>query len=128
MLPRGRRIYIELKSGPEIVPFLGRELTKSRLRPEQVRVIAFDADVIGQLKSRLDAGYEYEPVLSLPVKNSVSKITHRDDEFKVDYFAKTFTPDDMEISKADSSGVIDPRLVGTATHLVFENVPLTQNG
>ena len=52
-VPRDKRIYIEIKSGPEIVPFLEKDLIKSRLLPEQVMIIAFDAGVIAAVKQSL---------------------------------------------------------------------------
>ena len=81
----------------------------------------FDEQLIGKLQERIDKKYRYEALLSLPVKNSVSAITHRDDEFKVDYFTKSFSVN--EIFEKPQEGV-EPRLIGTATHLVFEKLPL----
>jgi glycerophosphoryl diester phosphodiesterase len=52
-VPRDKRIYIELKSGPEIVPFLEKDLIKSRLLPQQVMIIAFDAQVLAAVKQSL---------------------------------------------------------------------------
>ncbi|MFI4913312.1 MAG: helicase-exonuclease AddAB subunit AddA [Sedimentisphaeraceae bacterium JB056] len=81
------------------------------------------AEVVSQLCKRFEARYRYEEVLSLPVKNSVSSITHRDDEFKVDYSAKSIDTVDMRFTGSESEKT-DPRLIGTATHLVFEHLDL----
>jgi ATP-dependent helicase/nuclease subunit A len=84
-------------------------------------VNADEREILKELKWRLTAEYEYQGVLELPVKNSVSGITHRDDEFKVDYFAKSI--EDVEIFVGDDENEkTDPRLIGTATHLVFEHL------
>ncbi len=85
--------------------------------------IQADSQVINVLKERLNRQYAYQGVLSLPVKNSVSKITHRDDEYKMDFFTAAIDDTDMKHTHTDSAAA-DPRTVGTATHLVFENLPL----
>lgn len=54
-IPDGKRIYIEIKSGSEILPGLFEELAKSGLKKNQVFVISFDKDVIRDFK-RKDAG------------------------------------------------------------------------
>jgi ATP-dependent helicase/nuclease subunit A len=82
-----------------------------------------DTEALKRLKQRLVSEYKYQSVLSLPVKNSVSAITHRDDEFKVDYFDRGI--DKLTCARDKNKDVdIDPRTIGTATHLVFENLPI----
>ncbi len=49
-VPDGKRVFIEVKCGPEIVPALDKALTASQLKPEQTPVIAFDSQVIAELK------------------------------------------------------------------------------
>jgi glycerophosphoryl diester phosphodiesterase len=49
-VPAGKRVFVEVKCGPEIVPLLDKALTASKLKPEQTPVIAFDARVIAELK------------------------------------------------------------------------------
>lgn len=49
-VPSGKRVFIEVKCGPEIVPELDRVLKAARLKPEQTVVIAFNADVIAATK------------------------------------------------------------------------------
>ena len=51
-IPDGKKIYIEIKSGSEILPRLFEELTRSGLKKSQVIVISFDKDVILKLKSK----------------------------------------------------------------------------
>ncbi|MES2695932.1 MAG: glycerophosphodiester phosphodiesterase family protein [Verrucomicrobiota bacterium] len=53
LVPAGRRIFVELKSGPEAVPELVRCLIRSRLNPAQVVVIAFDFEVARAAKQQL---------------------------------------------------------------------------
>ena len=49
-VPTGKRVFIEVKCGPEIVPELKRVIEASRLRPEQTAVISFSADVVAAVK------------------------------------------------------------------------------
>jgi len=51
-VPAGKAFYIEIKCGPEIVPTLLGELRTSRLKPEQITVISFNADVLREIKQR----------------------------------------------------------------------------
>ena len=52
IIPPSKRVFVELKAGPEIVmPLLGA-IDRSDLEPEQIVVIAFDADVIRTLKNK----------------------------------------------------------------------------
>jgi len=52
-VPDGKRIFIELKTGPQIVPALARVISKTTLKPEQMSVIAFNADTIAACKEAL---------------------------------------------------------------------------
>ncbi len=52
-VPACKRILIEIKCGPEIVPYLSRVLQKSRLSPAQTTVIAFDADVVKAVREQI---------------------------------------------------------------------------
>jgi glycerophosphoryl diester phosphodiesterase len=49
-VPAGKKVFVEVKCGPEIVPALDKALQASKLKPEQTPVIAFDARVIAELK------------------------------------------------------------------------------
>jgi len=50
VVPAGKRIFIEIKCGPEIVPQLQRDIAACSLKPEQIVFIAFDDDVIAAVK------------------------------------------------------------------------------
>lgn len=54
-VPKGKKLYLEVKCGPEIVPALLRDLKKGKLKKEQVVFISFDASVIRALKQRAPA-------------------------------------------------------------------------
>ncbi len=51
IVPPGKKIYLEVKCGPEIVPRLCETITQSALPPDQVVVIAFDEAVIRAFKA-----------------------------------------------------------------------------
>ena len=56
-VPEGRRIFVEIKCGPEILPVLKEQLRASRLAPQQVTIICFKAEVISAAR-RLMPEYE----------------------------------------------------------------------
>jgi glycerophosphoryl diester phosphodiesterase len=49
-VPEGRKFYIEVKCGPEIVPALLRGILESGLDASQIVVISFNSNVIRELK------------------------------------------------------------------------------
>jgi glycerophosphoryl diester phosphodiesterase len=49
-VPKGKRVFIEVKCGPEIVPELDRVLKESKVKAEQTAVISFHAPVIDAVK------------------------------------------------------------------------------
>lgn len=50
-VPAGKRVFIEVKCGPEIVPELDRVLKADKLKPEQTAIISFSADVVAASKN-----------------------------------------------------------------------------
>ena len=55
-VPEGKKIYIEVKCGVEIIPALLEAIGRSGLEPEQIVVISFHAPVIRELKAKA-SGY-----------------------------------------------------------------------
>ena len=51
-VPEGKRIYIEVKCGAEIMPSLLEEIKKSGLKPEQIAVISFKHEVLQEFKAK----------------------------------------------------------------------------
>ena len=49
-LPPHRKVYVEVKCGPEIVPEMIHQLEASGFPPEQTPVICFNADVVAAVK------------------------------------------------------------------------------
>ena len=54
-VPHGKRFFIELKTGPEIVPPLVEDLAAWRGDPALLTIIAFDADTVAACKRALPA-------------------------------------------------------------------------
>ncbi|HUG91891.1 MAG TPA: glycerophosphodiester phosphodiesterase, partial [Planctomycetaceae bacterium] len=52
-IPDGRRLFIEIKCGPEIVPELKRELDAARKDPRQTAVIGFSLETVAAVKREL---------------------------------------------------------------------------
>src|SRR5262245_15219893 len=49
-VPAGKKVFVEVKCGPEIVPELDRVLKASRLEPKQTPVISFNFGVVAAVK------------------------------------------------------------------------------
>lgn len=52
IVPEGKKIYLEIKCGEEIIPELIRQLEQSDKPPEETPVICFQAAVIAEVKQR----------------------------------------------------------------------------
>ena len=52
-IPDGKRLLIEIKCGPEIVPFLETALKKSGKKPEQTPVIGFSLETVQAVKKQM---------------------------------------------------------------------------
>ncbi|WP_411846143.1 glycerophosphodiester phosphodiesterase [Roseibacillus persicicus] len=51
-VPVGKKIFIEIKTGPEMVAPLQKALARCQLKPEQIVVISFDASFVTAWKKR----------------------------------------------------------------------------
>ena len=52
-VPDGKNIFIEIKCGPEIIPYLVKEIQESDLKTDQVRMICFNEEVIKAFKETM---------------------------------------------------------------------------
>jgi len=52
-IPNGKRLFIEIKCGPEAVPALVHAIERAGKRPEQTVIISFNADALAEAKKRL---------------------------------------------------------------------------
>jgi glycerophosphoryl diester phosphodiesterase len=53
IIPKGKRLYIEVKCGPEIMPELKRVLAEAKLAPNQTPIISFSTAVVAAAKKDL---------------------------------------------------------------------------
>ncbi len=67
-IPDGSRCFIELKTGPEVVPALTKVIAASGKRPEQLAIISFNADSIAEAKRKLPQHQAYWIVSVKPDK------------------------------------------------------------
>lgn len=67
-VPEGKKIFVEVKCGAEIVPKLLEDLAKSGLKAEQIVVISFKDDVVAEVR-RLRPDYRANWLTSLKEKN-----------------------------------------------------------
>lgn len=58
-IPRGRRLFIEIKSGPETIAPLAADLRRSRVKPAQIAIIGFDLRVMRLAKRALPCAAVY---------------------------------------------------------------------
>jgi glycerophosphoryl diester phosphodiesterase len=56
-VPNGKNLFVEVKCGPEIIPYLIKEIKMSGLKMDQVRLICFDKEVIKVFKETMP-GYK----------------------------------------------------------------------
>ena len=52
-IPDGKKIFVEVKCGKEIIPYLVKEIGKSKLKTEQVVLICFKQEVVKAFKKAL---------------------------------------------------------------------------
>jgi glycerophosphoryl diester phosphodiesterase len=52
-VPRGKRTFLDVKAGPQIVPALAAEIAASHIPDERVAIIAFDSAVIAAAKKAM---------------------------------------------------------------------------
>lgn len=69
-IPDGARCFIELKTGPEVVPALTKVIAASGKRPEQLAIISFHADSIAEAKRKLPQHQAYWIVSVKPDKKT----------------------------------------------------------
>ncbi len=82
---------------------------------------------LAQIKKSLARQYRFGDVYDLPAKTSVTQLTHRDDEYiKLDYSRALDRQPAALISPEPALTVtIEPRLLGTATHLIISQLDLS---
>ena len=79
-----------------------------------------------QIKKSLNWQYRFGDAPILPAKSSVTQLTHRSDEYiKFDYSRALDRRPAALVAEQDLRGRVEPRLIGTATHLVVSHLDLS---
>lgn len=98
-VPAGKRVFIEVKCGPEIVPELDRVLKASKLKPEQTAVISFSADVVAAAKKARPDLQAYWIVSLAPKKQkprNAEELIEKAKAIKADGLDLSATPDILD--------------------------------
>ncbi|MCW1887575.1 glycerophosphodiester phosphodiesterase [Luteolibacter flavescens] len=110
-VPAGKKIYVEVKCGPEIVPAMMEDLAASGLKDEQIVIISFQAPVIAEVK-KVKPAYKACWLASfgkdLPLNPGTDKVLATLRDIKADGFS----------SKADAR--LDAAFVKTIQDAGFE--------
>jgi len=86
-----------------------------------------ESKLLSQIKKSLSWRYKHSDAMVLPAKQSVTQLTHRNDEYvKFDY-SRVLERKPRAVITAEAS-LIEPqgRLIGIATHLVISQLDLTK--
>jgi len=82
------------------------------------------AKLLLEVKRSLAWRYRFGDAPLLPAKQSVTQLTHRDDEYvRIDY-SRALERRPKAVLSAGSAELVDGRLIGTATHLVISQLDL----
>ena len=83
--------------------------------------------LFSQIKKSLDWQYRFGDAPYLPAKSSVTQLTHRSDEYvKFDYSRALDRRPAVLVAEQDLSGRVEPRLIGTAAHLIISQLDLSE--
>ncbi|MHC5087586.1 MAG: hypothetical protein ACYSN9_07225, partial [Planctomycetota bacterium] len=77
------------------------------------------------IKQNLAWQYDFTDVTQTPAKLSVSELTHRDDEFSAATVQRAFSQTPSVLQGGPIGGKPDAMALGSATHLVFEQIDLS---
>jgi ATP-dependent helicase/nuclease subunit A len=103
------------------------KLTRSPVASKKARSKRKEPKLFAQVKKSLDWKYRFGDVYNLPAKNSVTQLTHSSDEYiKSDYSrALDRLPGVLIEEESALTRPVEPRLLGTAAHLVISRLDLT---
>ena len=117
----------ELRQLSEFVLKLRAEkLTRSPVASKKTRAKRKVSKLYAQVKKSLDWRYRFGETYKIPAKNSVTQLTHSSDEYvKLNYsLALDRKPRTLIKEEPALTKHVEPRLIGTATHLVISQLDL----
>jgi len=102
------------------------KLIRSQTASKKTRSKRKESKLFTQVKKSLDWKYRFGDVYNLPAKNSVTKLTHSSDEYiKPDYSRVLDRLPGVLVEKEfPLTRPVEPRLLGTATHIVISQLDL----
>ncbi|MEK6262789.1 MAG: glycerophosphodiester phosphodiesterase [Planctomycetota bacterium] len=98
-IPDGKRLFIEVKCGAEVIPELVRELKEAGKKPEQTAIIGFSADAMAAVKQALPTLEVYWVVNIKPDPKSDKKPLTVDELIAT---AKRIKADGLDLSACDA--------------------------
>jgi len=124
------RLYnqADLRKLSDLVIELKKEKLKRRfVSSKQSGSKQADKKLLEIVKSSLNRRYPFGDSPKLPAKTSVTALTHRSDEYSRPDYSKAFDrrPSAVISTEKGAVKIFEPRLIGTATHLVISRLDLT---
>ena len=84
------------------------------------------SELLTRIKESLSRRYQFGDSPSIPAKTSVTALTHRNDEYiKFDYSGTLDRRPHALTAEPQTIDILEPRLKGTASHLVISRLDLT---
>jgi ATP-dependent helicase/nuclease subunit A len=83
-----------------------------------------ESKLLSQVKNSLSWQYRFGDVHCLPAKQSVTQLTHREDEYVRFDYSRVLERRPRAVLSAESAEVINGRVIGTDAHLVISQLDL----
>jgi ATP-dependent helicase/nuclease subunit A len=103
-------------------------LIRSSTRSKKAHTKRKESELYKQVKKSLDWRYRFSDVYSLPAKNSVTQLTHHNDEFVTDFWRTRVLdrmPTVLTSSEQGLTKPVEPQVLGSATHLLISQLDLS---
>ncbi|MBN1391224.1 MAG: helicase-exonuclease AddAB subunit AddA [Sedimentisphaerales bacterium] len=85
-----------------------------------------ESKLLSQVKKSLSWRYSFGDTHLLPAKQSVTQLTHREDEYVRFDYSRVLERKPKAVSLAESAETIDFRLIGSAAHLIISQLNLSK--
>jgi glycerophosphoryl diester phosphodiesterase len=116
LMPAGKRIFVEIKDGPHIVPELKRCLERNNQSPKTITIISFNYESLKECRKQLPA-YKTQYLMGHPAPNAKTPPKKKQptlDEVIAEAKAANLTGLDLQstwpLTKADVKKIRDARL------------------
>ncbi|MHC4338121.1 MAG: helicase-exonuclease AddAB subunit AddA, partial [Planctomycetota bacterium] len=118
----GQRELMRLST--DIFKLKAAKSRKPRCSPSKRQAEQAERKLLSKVKKSLAWQYQFGQAPLLPAKQSVTQMTHRDDEFvRMDY-SKSLERKPRVVLSDEPAATVDARLIGTATHRVISKLDL----